>query len=77
MPLIRLLAVCGLAASAVLSAAEEAKWYKGNLHTHTYWSDGDDFPEMVADWYKSHGYDFLALSDHNIIADHDKWLKVH
>jgi 23S rRNA G2069 N7-methylase RlmK/C1962 C5-methylase RlmI len=53
MPLIRLLAVCGLAASAVLSAAEEAKWYKGNLHTHTYWSDGDDFPEMVADWYKS------------------------
>jgi hypothetical protein len=77
MPLIRLLTVCGLAASAVLSAAEEAKWYKGNLHTHTYWSDGDDFPEMVADWYKSHGYDFLALSDHNIIADHDKWLKVH
>ena len=77
MPLIRLLSVCGLAASAVLSAAEEAKWYKGNLHTHTYWSDGDDFPEMVADWYKSHGYDFLALSDHNIIADHDKWLKVH
>jgi hypothetical protein len=76
MPLIRLLAVCGLAASAVLSAAEEAKWYKGNLHTHTYWSDGDDFPEMVADWYKSHGYDFLALSDHNIVADHDKWLKV-
>ena len=77
MPLIRLLAVCGLAASAVLPAAEEARWYKGNLHTHTYWSDGDDFPEMVADWYKSRGYDFLALSDHNIIADHDKWLKVH
>jgi hypothetical protein len=77
MPLLRLLAVCGLAACSVLSAAEEARWYKGNLHTHTYWSDGDDFPEMVADWYKSHGYDFLALSDHNIIADHDKWLKVH
>jgi hypothetical protein len=77
MPLLRLLAVCGLAASSVLSAAEEARWYKGNLHTHTYWSDGDDFPEMVADWYKRHGYDFLALSDHNIMADHDKWLKVN
>jgi hypothetical protein len=77
MPLIRLLALCGLAASSLLSAAEEARWYKGNLHTHTYWSDGDDFPEMVADWYKSRGYDFLALSDHNIIADHDKWLKVN
>ncbi|MEY3911253.1 MAG: hypothetical protein RJB43_1322 [Verrucomicrobiota bacterium] len=77
MPLIHLLAVCGLAASSLLSAAEEARWYKGNLHTHTYWSDGDDFPEMVADWYKSRGYDFLALSDHNIIADHEKWLKVN
>ena len=77
MSLIRLLAVCGLAASSLLSAAEEARWYKGNLHTHTYWSDGDDFPEMVADWYKSRGYDFLALSDHNIIADHEKWLKVN
>jgi hypothetical protein len=77
MPLIRLLAVCGLVASSLLSAAEEARWYKGNLHTHTYWSDGDDFPEMVADWYKSRGYDFLALSDHNIIADHEKWLKVN
>jgi hypothetical protein len=77
MPLIRLLTVFGLAASSLLSAAEETRWYKGNLHTHTYWSDGDDFPEMVADWYKSRGYDFLALSDHNIIADHEKWVKVN
>jgi len=77
MPLIRLITVFGLAASSLLSAAEETRWYKGNLHTHTYWSDGDDFPEMVADWYKSRGYDFLALSDHNIIADHEKWVKVN
>ena len=21
-------------------------WFKGNLHTHSFWSDGDDFPEM-------------------------------
>lgn len=77
MPLLRLLAVCGLAASAVLSAAEEGRWYKGNLHTHTFWSDGDDFPEMVAGWYKDRGYDFLALSDHNILSDHEKWLKVN
>jgi hypothetical protein len=57
-------------------AAAAEVWYKGNLHTHTFWSDGDDFPEMVAGWYKDNGYHFLALSDHNIIADHDKWLKV-
>lgn len=48
-------------------------WYKGNLHTHTYWSDGDEFPEVVLDWYKTKGYNFVALSDHNIIAEGKKW----
>jgi len=48
-------------------------WYKGNLHTHSYWSDGDEFPEMIMDWYKSKGYDFIALSDHNILAESEKW----
>jgi hypothetical protein len=53
--------------------ARPAFW-KGNLHTHSLWSDGDDFPEMVADWYKRHGYQFLALTDHNVIADGEKWV---
>lgn len=48
-------------------------WYKGNLHTHTYWSDGDEFPEVVLDWYKTKGYNFVALSDHNILAEGEKW----
>jgi hypothetical protein len=43
------------------------RWFKGNLHTHSLWSDGDDFPEMIADWYKQHGYHFLAISDHNVL----------
>jgi hypothetical protein len=51
-------------------------WWKGNLHTHSLWSDGDDFPEMSVDWYKSHGYQFLALSDHNILAEGDKTVEV-
>jgi len=49
------------------------QWYQGNLHTHSYWSDGDDFPEMIMDWYKSRGYHFVALSDHNILAQGEKW----
>jgi hypothetical protein len=49
------------------------RFWKGNLHTHTLWSDGDDFPEMVADWYKNHGYDFLALTDHNVLSEGEKW----
>lgn len=55
---------------------ESATWYKGNLHTHTYWSDGDDYPEMVLDWFKSQNYDFVALSDHNILAEGEKWKKI-
>ncbi|GGF27683.1 CehA/McbA family metallohydrolase domain-containing protein [Echinicola rosea] len=55
------------------SNTEEAQWYKGNLHTHSYWSDGDDYPEMIMDWYKSHGYDFIVLSDHNVLANSEKW----
>lgn len=51
-------------------------WYKGNTHTHTLWSDGDDFPELVLDWYKSHGYDFIALSDHNTLADKELWKEI-
>ena len=56
-------------------ATESPRYYKGNLHTHTLWSDGNHFPEMVVDWYAQHGYDFLALTDHNIVADHDKWMQ--
>ena len=44
----------------------QAKWYKGNTHAHSFWSDGDTFPEMEAKWYKDHGYNFAALSDHNV-----------
>lgn len=56
--------------------SQEAKWYKGNLHTHSYWSDGDDYPEIIMQWYKDEGYDFVALSDHNILAEGEKWIEV-
>lgn len=52
----------------------QAKWWKGNLHTHSLWSDGDDFPEMIAAWYLDHDYNFLALSDHNILSDGMRWM---
>jgi len=54
--------------------AEAPKFWKGNLHTHSLWSDGDDYPEMIADWYKTHGYHFLTLSDHNILSDGERWI---
>ncbi len=62
----------------LLSSAAEpaARWWKGNLHTHTLWSDGDDYPELITEWYQQHGYNFLALSDHNIISDHERWISI-
>ena len=51
-------------------------WQKGNLHTHSFWSDGDDFPEMIIDWYKENDYQFIALSDHNTIAEGVYWYKL-
>ncbi len=51
------------------------RWWKGNIHTHTLWSDGNDFPEMIADWYRSRGYHFLALSDHNLLSEGMRWMK--
>lgn len=39
-------------------------WFKGNLHTHSTQSDGLLSPDEVVAWYRSRGYDFIALSDH-------------
>ena len=60
-----------------LAAAEvEAKWWKGNLHTHSQWSDGDDYPEQIAKWYKTNGYHFLTLTDHNTLQKGERWIDV-
>lgn len=40
------------------------RWLKGNLHTHTIQSDGALSPADALGWYRDHGYDFLAITDH-------------
>lgn len=70
-----------LLGALTVSAAEPAptessRWWKGNLHTHSFWSDGDDFPESILDWYKTNGYHFVALSDHNVTQTHERWMTV-
>ena len=49
--------------------SQEYQWYKGNTHTHTTNSDGDVPPEEVVNWYKNHGYNFLVISDHNLLTE--------
>ncbi|HKK77528.1 MAG TPA: hypothetical protein VJ953_20780 [Saprospiraceae bacterium] len=60
----------------LIGEGEGVRWYKGNLHTHSLWSDGDDYPEMIMDWYKANGYHFVGLSDHNILQEGEKWRRV-
>src|SRR5690242_3720831 len=71
-----LIALAGVAASvgAVLAQppspvpVQGSHWYKGNTHTHTLNSDGDSTPDDVVRWYRGHGYQFLALTDHNFLT---------
>jgi hypothetical protein len=66
---------CMADASLRIGGTGKKRWYKGNLHTHTFWSDGKAFPEEAVMWYKSRGYNFLGLSDHNMFQDEpDSWI---
>lgn len=67
--------VCFLSSASTV-AADTARWWRGNLHTHSLWSDGDDFPEMIAEGYRTNGYHFLAFSDHNLLSQGIRWMDV-
>jgi len=51
---------------------ESALWLKGNLHCHSTISDGRVTPEGIAEGYARKGYDFLAITDHDIFMSHDE-----
>src|ERR1051325_7432288 len=57
--------------------APRLRWYKGNTHTHTLNSDGDSSPDDVTKWYRSHGYQFLVLTDHNVLTSVDALNALH
>ncbi len=46
------------------------RYFKTGLHCHTTLSDGTPTPEEMKEMYKSRGYQVLAITDHNVIADH-------
>ncbi|MDG1500429.1 MAG: histidinol-phosphatase [Planctomycetota bacterium] len=62
---------------ATTSCGSTKSWYKGNTHTHTLWSDGNAAPELVVSYYTDNSYDFLVLSDHNILSEGEKWFPVN
>ena len=44
------------------------RWYKGNTHTHTLNQGGDSTPDDVVRWYREHDYNFVVISDHNMLT---------
>ena len=57
--------------------APRPRWFKGNLHCHSYWSDGLAFPDQAVRDYREAGFDFCALTDHNCPdSDPARWRKV-
>ena len=42
------------------------KWFKGNVHMHTTYSDGGLTPRQAAEFYAGRGYDFMAITDHMV-----------
>lgn len=44
------------------------RFFKGNLHLHTTWSDGDLPADQVVSRFKEKGYHFISISDHDIYA---------
>ncbi len=73
------LAVASLSGTMAAQNVEYAgseRWWKGNTHTHTWWSDGDTPPELIAQWYKNQGYDFLVFTDHNTFQQGEKWYPI-
>jgi hypothetical protein len=49
--------------------AVDGLWLRGNLHGHSTFSDGsEEFDDVLAD-YERRGYDFLAMTDHDVFID--------
>ena len=74
--LLLLLAACLTFPDSQDGEESTARWWRGNTHTHTLWSDGDGAPELVADRYREAGYHFLVLSDHNVLSTGERWFPI-
>jgi len=48
---------------------DKGSWYKGVLHLHSQKSDGALTIEEICNFYKRRGYDFIAITDHDVVTD--------
>lgn len=55
--------------SSWISWPDSVHQHKGNLHSHTVNSDGHLTPREAVQLYRTHGYSFLAFTDHETFTD--------
>ena len=46
------------------------RWFRGDLHCHTFHSDGHSTLKQMTDHARERGLDFLAMTDHNTVSHH-------
>jgi hypothetical protein len=74
--LLATLLLCHAISAETLKETKKLRWYKGQTHMHTLWSDGDAAPELAMKQYKEFGFDFVVMTDHNVIPDVEKWFPI-
>ncbi len=55
--------------SPYLAGDIECRWLRGNHHGHSTLSDGSETPAALIAAYESAGYQYLALSEHDLFVD--------
>ena len=51
-------------------AANGYTWFRGDLHTHTFYSDGNWTVKGLLDFAENNNLDFIGITDHNTFAHH-------
>jgi hypothetical protein len=54
-------------------AGTGTRWYRGDCHLHTVYSDGKRLPSEVAAGARQAGLDFMVTTDHNTSSSHGAW----
>jgi hypothetical protein len=62
----------GIPIRPALPAARDG-WWRGDLHCHTRYSDGDSWPSEMLHAATEAGLDFLGVTDHNNVRHHAEY----
>ncbi|MBX3156576.1 MAG: CehA/McbA family metallohydrolase [Deltaproteobacteria bacterium] len=69
-PLVPVAAVAAVAAVTPVAPVAPEVWLRGSTHVHAKPSGDSSTPisDVIA-WYRTHGYDFFVLTDHNQVSE--------